>query len=498
MIQLNQLKNCKLLILYIFIGFVVHLICPFFSVGFYSDDEHFQIIEPTAYLLGLNEVIIDDPSGYYWEWESKTRMRPWVQPYIYYYLINLFKLIGISNSFTWILILRILSSILGFLSIVYLFFVCKNDFFKNNNHFNYFIFFGFWFYPFLHSRTSSENISIILFLAAFCFLYKKIKYNNFSSSYFLLFTTSILLGMSLVFRFNLIFTIIPFFLWLLLYKFPLKSLYDQYKILTIGLGIITALSIGIIIDSFSWGVFTNTYLLFFKHNLGSTGAFNTFGIEPWWYYIVFTIINLAPILSLFFVFSIILFWIKKPKNVFTWMTFFTFVTISLFGHKEIRYVFPIYIFAPLFIIYLFETYANFKFINLCKFLVIISNLVFLIIVIFVPANTKVGVYEFLNKNYTNGETVYYIDNNPYLINDMEPLFYTKFLPKIIELKEESFNQKNILKNSWIVTNVYEKNINLIKRNSQCEKKYTSYPEKISQLNSNWKRLKINWHIIYCK
>ena len=110
---------------------------------------------------------------------------------------------------------------------------------------------GLWLACAFASACASSFALFHLALAAFCFLYKKIKYNNFSSSYFLLFTTSILLGMSLVFRFNLIFTIIPFFLWLLLYKFPLKSLYDQYKILTIGLGIITALSIGIIIDSFS-------------------------------------------------------------------------------------------------------------------------------------------------------------------------------------------------------------------------------------------------------
>ena len=65
---------------YILIALTLHLIAVFLSDGFYNDDEHFQILEPTAYLLGLNEIIIDDPTGYYWEWESWVRMRPWFQP----------------------------------------------------------------------------------------------------------------------------------------------------------------------------------------------------------------------------------------------------------------------------------------------------------------------------------------------------------------------------------------------------------------------------------
>ena len=66
-IQFTQLKNSNLLIIYIFLGLVLHLVSSYFSIGFYSDDEHYQILEPVAYLLGLNEIIIDDPTGYYWE-----------------------------------------------------------------------------------------------------------------------------------------------------------------------------------------------------------------------------------------------------------------------------------------------------------------------------------------------------------------------------------------------------------------------------------------------
>ena len=60
-------ENNNLLTIYISIGVILHILSVYFSIGFYSDDEHFQILEPAAYLLGLNEIIIDDPSGNYWE-----------------------------------------------------------------------------------------------------------------------------------------------------------------------------------------------------------------------------------------------------------------------------------------------------------------------------------------------------------------------------------------------------------------------------------------------
>ena len=491
-IQFTQLKNSNLLIIYIFLGLVLHLVSSYFSIGFYSDDEHFQILEPVAYLLGLNEVIIDDPSGYYWEWESGTRMRPWLQPYIYYHFIYLLKFIGITNPFNWSFIIRLLSSILGFLSIVYLFFTTKEDFFKKNNNFNYFLFFTFWFYPFLHSRTSSENLGITFFVFAFCFLYKQVKIKDLKLNYFLLFNFSLLMGLALVSKFNLIFFVSPFFLWILFFRFHF------IRILLIGSAIILALFIGLYIDYINWGSFANTYLQFYKHNLSDTGAFNVFGVQPWWYYFSTTIVELAPVLSLFFVISIIVFWIKQPKNIITWITLITVVALSLFGHKEIRYLFPVYLFAPLFISYFFETFPKIRFVKFYKTSIVISNLVFLILTLFTPANTKVGVYEFLYNNYNKGENVFYLKNNPYLINNMEPFFYTKFLPEIKELKKEYFSKRNLLINAWIVTNSYEDYKKVTRNNHRCKKEYSSYPEKIINLNKNWRRLKLNWYIIYCK
>ena len=61
--------NNNYLLICIFIGAILHYI-RFYTIGFYSDDEHFQILEIAAYLLGINNVAIEDTTGYYWNGES--------------------------------------------------------------------------------------------------------------------------------------------------------------------------------------------------------------------------------------------------------------------------------------------------------------------------------------------------------------------------------------------------------------------------------------------
>lgn len=160
-------KKENLLIIFLF---TIYILTAFNSVGFYKDDEHFQILEPIAYLLGINNVLIDDPNGYYWEWYTQYRIRPWFQPYLYLQFILILDFFNINDPFSWALSIRLISGFLGFISIVLLFSSIKKYFVNDNNLKYYFIYFTFWFFPFLHTRTSSENLSITLFIISFSFL----------------------------------------------------------------------------------------------------------------------------------------------------------------------------------------------------------------------------------------------------------------------------------------------------------------------------------------
>ena len=74
---------------------------------------------------------------------------------------------------------------------------------------------------------------------------------------------------------------------------------------------------------------------------------------------------------------------------------------------------------------------------------------------------------------------------------MEPFFYTKFIPKINKIERSS----TILKNIWIITNNYD-DLNYY-QNRNCKVNYNTYPKAITNLNENWKRLKLNWSILHC-
>ena len=489
--MLNYLKSNKFLVILIFISFILHILSSFYSIGFYSDDEHFQILEISAYLLGINDIAINDPTGHYWEWQKSVRIRPWIQPYLYFYIISFLKFFISDNPFVWVLGLRLLSSLIGFASMMFLFVIFKDKFFNNNKIFNYLLFFTFWFFPFLHSRTSAESLSLSLFVISFCFLYLTIVSKNCKFNLILFTMGSFIMGLSMVFKFTTVFVAFPFFIWLLIFRFNFLKLFIFSSL------IIFALSLGLYIDYLNWGSFENTYLKFYIHNLSSGEGYEmnrmkSFGVDPWYYYFFEIIKQLAPILSLFFLAGLIYFWIKKPNNVLTWITLSTFIIFSLIPHKEIRYIFSIYIFAPFFIAYLFENFSIKYLSIISKYFIIISNIIFLTITSLTPANGKVDVYKYIFENIQEDEEIYYTKENPYLVNNMEAKFYTYFIPKISKLDNISKNFNNI----WVASNNYS-DIELLLKN-ECEIKHTTYPKKIINLNENWKRLKLNWYILFCK
>ena len=74
---------------------------------------------------------------------------------------------------------------------------------------------------------------------------------------------------------------------------------------------------------------------------------------------------------------------------------------------------------------------------------------------------------------------------------MEAYFYTHFLPEI-------HNINNIVEKDndlWITSNNYDEISEYLNQN--CEIKYSTYPKNIINLNKNWKRLKLNWYVLYC-
>ena len=145
---------------FIFISLLVHLIAVVFSIGAYNPGEH-------CILEFIN-------TKFYFETEpcfQQDRIRSWFQPFVYFLISKILIFINIDNSFHWAFFYRLISSMLGFFSILL---IVKNNttIFSNKIVINIFVFtlLFFWFYPFLHTRTSAENFSISFLLISISIL----------------------------------------------------------------------------------------------------------------------------------------------------------------------------------------------------------------------------------------------------------------------------------------------------------------------------------------
>ena len=460
---------------FILFGIIIHTIAAYFSVGYYSADEHYQIIGPLEKLLNIETKLT---------WEFDSQIRPWIQPYFYFFIIKIFNFLNIDNPFTLILILRLISSLIGFVSIFYLYTYLKDKFNLNNNISKYLIF-GFWFYAFLHARTSSENLSISMLIFGLIFFDKFIIKNEKRKKFLLSLTSGLFLGLSMLLKFQIVTSVIFIYIWFLVNRFSISNF--RYVFIS-GLIIITVLLTGLILDYFGYGNLNNTYYNYYYANF-VIKWFESFGKDPWWHYLTLILLNFFPPVSLVIIISFGYFWFKNLNNLFTYVSLPVFILLSVLSHKELRFIFPILIFTPFFLSYFISNTPIFfakKFITNC---IVVLNFIF-IIALFIPATEQVKIYKFIFDNSDTINKIYYYDDNPYIIDDLEPRFYTSYLPKI-----KKYNKKENYKDYYLIIRDYNFYIETINKKN-CSSVFSIYP-KIVNLNKNWRQRKFNWYIVYC-
>ena len=81
-------------------SFAIHCLASNFSAGFYSQDEHFQILSPVEFLLGINDNLYEE----IWEFSDEFKIRPWFQSYVYFYIIKILQFLKFEDPFIWIFI----------------------------------------------------------------------------------------------------------------------------------------------------------------------------------------------------------------------------------------------------------------------------------------------------------------------------------------------------------------------------------------------------------
>ena len=293
-----------------------HLIAAYTSFGFHHPDEHFQILEFANYWSGLSQNTSILP------WEYTAQIRPWFQPMIHGIAIRFFSFINFYNPFSLVFGFRIFYSFLNILSIWYLWLALKRKFLLDPI---LFVFISMiWFFPYIHVRTSSENLSGIFITFAFAYYFDHRKY----------FWTGILFGFAFLARYQVALGI---------FGFGLALLIRDRKVTLSHLKLISAFLIpvgfGIILDRLGYGNWVFTAYRYFKVNL-IDGVAATFNPYPWYQYFIW-IFQLNPLLSIPLFTGTIIYAKKSKADELTYFVLTFFILHMGITNKEYRFLFPI-------------------------------------------------------------------------------------------------------------------------------------------------------------
>jgi phosphatidylinositol glycan class B len=321
---------------YIFLAaLVLYVVAAWFSTGFYHGDEHYQLIEFAMYKMG--SVAPDELA-----WEFGARVRPAIQPFIAFLLINLLQVISINDPYIQAFILRILTAVLALFSIRYFTRNCIGMI-EPKFHFWYlFLSYFLWFLPFVNVRFSSETWSGIMLLNALSVLISKDVQKG------RMYLAGGLLGLNFLFRYQNAFLAMGVFLWLVFIR--REKIPGLMKLLGAGLAVLLT---GMLMDYWLYGEFVLSAWNYFYVNIVADVA-SRYGTEAWWnyFYSIFRF-GFFPI-GIPVILSFLVLTLKRPKNIFIWTILPFFVVHSIIPHKELRFLFPVINLVPIMLIMAYQ------------------------------------------------------------------------------------------------------------------------------------------------
>ena len=463
-------------------GLVVHVLCAIFSAGHHHNDEYYQILEFLNAKLGgtpLKEL----------PWEYHHKMRSWMQPGLYFLIAGFFELFGVNDPFFLTFSFRLFSSLTGFFGLSLLS-LCSFFFFKENHKRKWAVILLMmtWFIPYILARPSSEGMGTNAFIWGLSLLVTGLMQKKFPP--LLGFFSGFFLGLSFSFRFQLGITVLFTWLWAIIHG---RIRLTTATLMILGIFLVTGLQV--VVDRWGYGtwVFSPWNYLYENLILDKASNWETF---PWWAYFHFSFVKGVPPLGLLFIVGQVLFWIKRPGHILTWITLPLFIIHSSIAAKAMRYLFPVIIFTPL---CLLETPALIKngysllknkWIKRSLYGLLVINIILLLTICFIPARFSIGFYRYVYRH--NIKTIYIDGENPYHMPDLPFFFYKRPDLKLIPMD----NDTN-MENYWYFVDNVQK-IRKISKIDRCRLKYTLYPDFLLNFNiTGWMDRSRIWGLFYC-
>jgi len=305
----------------------VTLVTAWFSETFYFPDEHYQVLEFMSYRLGVTGAA-DLP------WEFSARIRPWLQPLLYFLIAKPLFLLGVKDMFTIAFVLRLAT---GAFSLTALAVFARSVLAtiegeeEKRAFLRYLPLFGFL--PYLFVRTSSESFS-----AAFLALGAGLVMGDKTAARLAL--AGLFCGLAFESRYQTGLLGLGLFVWLGVIgraRFPALTAF-------LGGGLV-ALALGALADRWGYGQWVFPPLGYVDVNLMQGVAAHRFGREPLFAYLYLLPAQIFFAITAILMAAMLAMWLRNPRHPLTWATLPFVLAHMAIAHKEARFLFPMAILA---------------------------------------------------------------------------------------------------------------------------------------------------------
>ncbi len=450
---------------------MLFVLTAIFSSGFHHPDELYQIMEYMNVYAGKAS-----PSSLsQLEWQHQ--MRPWFQPILFHWLTAPLEWVGLSSPFAKSMFLRILTGLFGvFTFSLWSLFLFSNREGEKSRDLTFEISLW-WFIPYFAVRTSSDSLGALCSLAALSFIFldfkmrKKIDWESIIA--FCIFSS-----LAFLFRYQTLFVTAPALLWMLfIAKIDLKKFFTAILLIAL-LGqlewVFNYLGYAKWVCS-TWNHAYSNVVMKISHH---------FGTMPFWGYLILIPKKGFYVYGILFLVVYLFLWIKKPKELLTWVTLPYFLVFSFIGHKEARFLMPMIFLAPILLSYTFDDIKDFlgkrgSWFENSVYLLLFGNLIIFPFVNFKPANRYLGLYQAIyeNKQVKEQLHVFYDDfdsSKAHLSFDLN--FY-----KPHPFKVAPFSHLDEIPKRFLLATSKFKELEVIKKSDRCKIIYQSYPDFVLRL-----------------
>jgi hypothetical protein len=321
------------------IALVLYVMAAIRSKGILHWDEHFQILEFVNYKLGRMRQE-DLP------WEFRAKIRPWLQPSLYWCLISASRALGVAKPGAWALLCRLTSAMLGWLSLVAWARLYREWFpGRAARHLALGALVLAFYMPMLHARTSSENLSGSAMMLALALLAER---TGISGSRSLCSLTTgralgigALLGSAFEFRYQVGFMVLGTMLWSTFHR-----RLSRRSSLLVLLGTVAVVAGGWGLDVWGYGTWRCLPPVAYADENIVKGVAASFGTSPWWSYIpmLCDFVGTPYAVSILVCFTV--YFVTQTESLLTWSLLPYCALNVVVGHKEMRFLFPLLYFAP--------------------------------------------------------------------------------------------------------------------------------------------------------